>query len=155
LSSHAHGTWFSLCLLTWALILPRSAEGQVGLVSRVAQVTLVAHAVPGGRLPSLGQIRQIRHGGVRETAALVRFSTNAGYRLVVKRLGRTGSRLWVKSASGEYQELTANAPVTVVLQPRGSGEEECEIRFREDDLERGEPAAAPLIRYDLVMSPTL
>jgi len=138
-----------------ALSLPQYAVGQVGLVSQAVQVTLVARAAPSGRLPRPGEIRQVRRGGVRETAALVRLSTNSGYRLLVKRLGGAGSRIWVKSATGEFQELTANAPVTVVSQPRGGGEEQWEVQFRQEESERGEPAAALPVRYDLVLSPTL
>jgi hypothetical protein len=148
-------TYLLLCLAA-ILGLSQSAQAQVGLASSVAQITLVARAAPGGRLPDLDRIREIRRGrGIREGAATLRFSTNTAYRLIARRLANSGSRVWVRSAKGEYQELRADAPVTVLVQETPAQDMNWELQFRQETTDRSGPTAALPIRYDLVISPSL
>jgi hypothetical protein len=144
-----------LCLGA-VLCLPRSLAAQIGLASGVARITLVARAAPGGRISDLNRIREIRRGrGVREGSALLRFSTNSAYRLIARRLAGDASRVWVRSATGEYQEVRTDAPITVLVEKTPALEKEWELQFRQETGERSEETAAPPVRYDLVIAPSL
>jgi hypothetical protein len=56
---------------------------------------------------------------------------------------------------GEYQEVRADAPVTVLVQKTPAQNQEWELQFREETAERSEEPAALPLRYDLVIAPSL
>jgi hypothetical protein len=150
--------WMAPLLLSLGavLCLPMSLSAQIGLASGVARITLVARAAPGGRISDLNRIRETRRSrGIREGSALLRFSTNSAYRLIVRRLAGDESRVWVRSGMGEYQEVRADAPITVLVQKIPAVDKEWELQFRQEAAERSEESAAPPLRYDLVIAPSL
>jgi hypothetical protein len=145
-----------LLSLGTVLCWPTGLAAQIGLASGVARITLVARAAPGGRISDLNRIRETRRGrGIRQGSALLRFSTNSAYRLIARRQAGAGSRVWVRSATGEYREVRAGAPVTVLVQKIPAADKEWEIQFRQEAAERSEKSAAPPLRYDLVIAPSL
>jgi hypothetical protein len=139
-----------------ALGFGQSAQAQVGLTSGLAPVTLLARRSPEGALPTVGTTQELsRHGSVREMLATVHLTVNSGYRLVVRRTPGADARLWVRSAGGEFQELTSDSPVTVDRDGLGGGLREREIYFRVDGP-GSDSSLGPLpVFYDLVISPTL
>jgi hypothetical protein len=138
------------------LCFSQVAKAQVGLTSGPAQVTLMARRSPQGSLPAVGIARELnRSGSVRETLTTVRIVANAGYRLVVRRAPSAQSRVWVRSADGEFQEVSRDSAVTVDQGGRGGGERESQIHFRVDGPGTDNIPGQPPVFYDLVMNPTL
>ena len=104
----------------------------------------------------MGTTRELsRHGSVRESLATVRIVANAGYRLVVRRAPGAAARVWVKSANGEFQEVTSGSSVTVDRGEPNAGERESEVHIRVDRPGSDKIPDPPPVLYDLVMNPTL
>jgi hypothetical protein len=132
-----------------------TAEGQVGLRSDLAQVGLVARSVPRGTMQELALTAQMTTDGSGEGSVIVRLSTNSSYKLVVRGSGLpAGSRVWVRSADGIFQEVTPGMPVTVARYAAGEGERDHGVLYR---VESSTPLAPgrPPIRCELHIAPTI
>jgi hypothetical protein len=132
------------------------AEAQAGLGSAPVQVTLVARAAPRGSVGSLDEVRWTRRDGAREGTQVLRLSANTSYSLVVHGAQQPvrGSRTWVRSLSGEFQELRFGSSVTVARGQGGAVELEHPIHYRVESAAGGEPAQLP-VTYELRITPTL
>jgi hypothetical protein len=134
------------------LAITSGAEGQVGLTSGMTQVALVARVAPRGSIQGVSAQRETgKIGAVREVSVTVRMTTNTGYRLVVKATEVPAARIWVRSVTGEFQELTAGSSVIVARDTRCAGQWEREVRYRIEEL-AGAPAILP-VRYELAITP--
>lgn len=131
--------------------------GQVGMGSNVAQVSLVVRVAPKASIQGVGPaVRSSSNGPVTEASVKVRLSTNTGYRLVVVGLPSSrGSRMWVRSNTGEFQELTAGASVTVARESRTAGQLEREVSYRIESATGDDQVESLPVRYEVVVSPTL
>jgi hypothetical protein len=135
------------------LVFPPVARAQVGILSGVAQVALVAHVVSRASVQGVSGERVTgRVGGVRKASATVRISANTGYRLIVRRAGAPSSRVWVRAVTGEFRELTEGSSVTVAQGTYGAVESEREIQYRIEAA--GEEEGLP-VRYEMAISPQL
>ena len=123
--------------------LPQDAHAQVGITSGLAQVALVAH------VPTAASMQEVSVG--RQTARIL-ISANSGYRLMVKAVGVPTSRIWIKAANGEFQELTATASITVAREVYSAGQSEREIQYTIDS--KGGTEIIP-IRYEIAINPQL
>ena len=134
---------------------PQVARAQVGLTSGMAQVALVARSAPHGAIQGVSSQRETgRVGLVREASVTVRVSANTGYQLVVRGTGVPNSRIWVRAASGEFQELTAGSSVMVARGARAAGQWEREVSYRIESAAEDGPVELP-VRYEIVVSPTI
>ena len=133
-----------------------TADAQVGIRSGVAQVTLVARSLPQGTLQRVGGETWTRlDGGLREGSLTLRVSANSGYSLVVRGASQTaGSRTWVRSLNGVFQELTAGSSVTIARHPEGTLNLEQAIEYRVEPAAAGEQALPP-VTYELHIAPSL
>jgi len=131
-------------------------EAQVGLRSSPVQVALVARAAPLGSVNSLGDIRWTRREGAREATQVLRLSANTSYSLVVRGVQQParGSRTWVQSLSGEFQEVLPDSSVTVARGQGGGVELDHPIHYRIESAVGGRPAQLP-VTYELRIAPTL
>lgn len=130
---------------------------QVGLGSKVAQVTLMVPVDLRASIPGIGPvIRSSGSGAVTEASVKVSLWTNSGYRLVAVGLPLSrGSRLWVRSATGEMQQLVPGASVMVARERRAAGQLEREVSHRiESTADAGEIEALP-VRYEVVITPAI
>ena len=144
----------TVALLALGVTGPLAA--QVGLASSPAQVSLVVRAAAGGTIAALGTERPLATGTrYRDAAVVLRVGANSAYRLVVKGTEpvTSGRRVWVRSAGGEFQELTPNASITIA-RGKAAGEWERQVEFR---VESEDPAPRlPLpVRYELYIDPVL
>ena len=142
-------------LVTFGVILglPGVAQGQVGITSGLTQVALVAHVAPRGSIQGVSAERETsRMGALREASVTVRMSANTGYRLIVRSAGASTSRIWVKSTTGEFQELTAGSSVTVARDTHTAGQLEREVQYRIESA--GNSNSLP-VRYEIAISPQL
>jgi hypothetical protein len=135
----------------------QAAEGQVGLTSGMAQVTLVARIAPRGSIQAVGAQRETaRQGTVREVSVTVGLSANTGYQLIVRGTAVPASRVWVRSATGEYQELTSGTSVTVARDTRCAGQWQREVQYR---IETSDAAGSELqnlpVRYEIAINPVM
>ena len=132
------------------------AEAQVGLSSSPVQVALLARAAPLGSVHSIGDVRWMRREGAREATQVLRLSANTRYSLVVRGVQQPvrGSRAWVRSLSGEFQEVLPNSSVTVARGQGGGVELDHPIHYRIESAASGEPAQLP-VTYELRIAPTL
>ncbi len=90
-----------------------------------------------------------------EAVTTVRLSSNAGYRLIVRGLDGSTSRVWVRSSTGEFVLLTAGTSVPVAGALRGSQETLQDVYFRfEMPVSGGTPPPLP-VRYELAIDPTI
>jgi len=90
-----------------------------------------------------------------EAVTTVRLSSNAGYRLIVRGVEGSTSRVWVRSSTGEFVLLTAGTSVPVAGAPRGSEETLQDVYFRfEAPVSGGTPPPLP-VRYELAIDPTI
>jgi hypothetical protein len=136
------------------LALPRVLEAQVGLTSGMAQVTLVARVAPRGTIQGVSPQRETGNSGsVRESSVTVRLAANAGYQLIVRGTATPTSRIWVRSANGEFQELRAGSAVVVARDPRGGGEWERSVHYRIETSGNGAPLLP--VRYEIAIAPTI
>ena len=148
----------TLALLTAGLLCLRSAPAaaQVGLASASGSVTLVAHVDPRGSISSVTPPRETGQTELlREAVTTVRLFSNAGYRLVVRGLAGSTSRVWVQTATGEFVLLTAGAAVTVARNRRGSGEILQDVHFRFEAPVSGGTLPPLPVRYEIAIDPTL
>lgn len=131
--------------------------GQVGLGSNVAQVSLVVRVAPKASIQGVGPaVRSSSNGSVTEASVKVRLSTNTGYRLVAVGLPSSrGSRMWVRSSTGEFQELTPGASVTVARESRTAGQLEREVSYRIESAAGSEQAESLPVRYEVVINPAI
>jgi hypothetical protein len=98
---------------------------------------------------------QITTDGSSEGSVVVRLSTNSSYKLVVRGSGvPTGSRVWVRSADGIFQEVTLGMPVTVARYAAGEGERDHRLLYRVESSTPLTPRRPP-IRYELHIAPTI
>ena len=135
------------------LVAPRVAESQVGLASGLTQVTLVAHIEPRGSIQDVGALRETRSlSTAREASVMVRLSANTGYQLRVSPAGLPTSRIWVRSVTGQFQELTPGSSVTVARDSHRAGEWECEVQYRIESA--GDLNSLP-VRYEIALNPQL
>lgn len=144
-------------LTTGVLCLgPLPAAAQVGLASAVGSVTLVAHVDPQGSISSVTTPRPTSQTGLlMEAVTTVRLSSNAGYRLIVRGLEGSTSRVWVRSTTGAFVLLTAGTSVPVAAAARGSAETRQDVYFRfEMPVSGGTPPPLP-VRYELAIDPTI
>jgi hypothetical protein len=131
------------------------AEAQVGLRSSPVEVALVARAAPLGSVHSLGDVRWTRREGAREGTQILRLSANTSYSLVVRgaRQPVRASRTWVRSLSGEFQEVMPDSSVTVARGQDGGVQREHPIHYRIESAAGGDPARLP-VTYELRITPT-
>jgi hypothetical protein len=143
-------------LLAVLLSRPQGVQAQIGLTSGVAQVALIARIAPRGSIQGVGAQRETaRVGTMRESSVTVRMTANTGYQLVVKGTGTSSTRIWVRAASGEFQELTAGSSVTVARDTHCAGQWEREVQYRIEAPESAaDPAALP-VRYEIAINPVL
>lgn len=135
------------------LATPRVAESQVGLVSGLTQVTLVAQIAPRGSIQDVSAGRETgRIGSVREASVMVRGAANTGYQLMVRGTAFTTSRIWVRGVNGEFQELSAGSSVTVARGTHATGQWEREVQYR---IESAGDLNSPPVRYEIALNPQL
>jgi hypothetical protein len=147
-----------LGMLTTGLLCvgPLPATAQVGLASTVGSVMLVAHADPQGSISSVTPPRLTSQTGLlMEAVTTVRLSSNAGYRLLVRALEGAPSPVWVRSATGEFVQLTAGSSVTVAGAPRGSKEMLQDVYFRFEAPDSGGTLPPLPVRYELAIDPAI
>ena len=90
-----------------------------------------------------------------EAVTTVRLSSNAGYRLMVRGLEGSTSRVWVRSSRGEFVLLTAGISVAVARATRGSAEALQDVYFRfEAPVSGSTPPPLP-VRYELAIDPAI
>jgi hypothetical protein len=154
--SHSFGFRRMLSVVTLlGLASTAPLEAQVGLSSGIAQVALVVRVPPRVSMLSVdsgGEIR--RRDNVSEGSVNVRFTANTSYRLVVRANHlHSGTRVWIRSAQGDYIEISAGQSVTVA-HDRGSGAPlEREVSYRIESVEQGQ-RGLPL-RYEVLVDPLL
>lgn len=142
-------------VLGGSLVLVGSLEAQVGISSSAVPVTLLARVPlqgsleglliqPGIGLPGKG------HGGT----VTLRVSANSGYRLVVRGGGGfpPDARIWVRSVSGEFQEVIQGSSVVVADDAHPAGVEERRVEYRIQGA--GDETALP-VRYELQINPAI
>lgn len=132
------------------------AAAQAGVESNVAQVALLVRVPLEASIRSVGPaVPSGRGGSVTEESVVVRLRTNTGYRMMAVGLPSSrGSRIWVRSAGGEYQELVAGSSVTVARELRTAGELEREVSYRVESAGGDRVESLP-VRYDVVVTPAI
>ena len=132
------------------------AEAQIGLRSAPVQVALVARAAPLGSVRSLGDVQWTKREGAREGTQVLRLSANTSYSLVVRGVPQPerGSRTWVRSLGGEFQEVLPDSSVTVARGHGAGVELEHPIHYRIESPAGGKAAQLP-VTYELRIAPTL
>ena len=147
----------TLARLAGLLCLQSSvAAAQVGLASAIGSVALVAHVDPHGTISSVTPPRETgRTGLLREAVTTVRLFSNTGYRLIVRGLAGSTSRVWVQAATGEFVPLTPGGSVTVARKTRGSGETLQDVHFRFEAPVSGGTLPPLPVGYEIAIDPTL
>jgi hypothetical protein len=121
----------------------RSAQAQVGIRSGISQVSLLARSTPRASIET------------DNPSFALRLTVNTGYSVVVRGLrpAGPGSRIWVRSAEGVFQEITDGSAVTVAHDGAGRVDLE-QVQYRIESLEP--PPAGTLPLYcELRIAPTL
>ena len=145
---------FRFGLILVSLALPRDLQGQVGLTSGIAQVTLMARVAPRGAIQAVSPEQETAtSGSIRESSVTVRLAANTGYQLIVRATATPASRTWVRGANGEFQELKAGSAVVVARDPRGGGQWERSVHYR-IEASGSETPALP-VRYEIAIAPTI
>jgi hypothetical protein len=143
-------------LVVGLLVQPQGVEAQIGLTSGMAQVALVARIAPRGSIQGVSAQRETgRVGTMREASVTVRMSANTGYQLVVKGTGASTSRIWVRAANGEFQELTAGSSVTVAQDTHCAGQWEREVRYRIEAQDAAGDLTVLPVRYEIAINPVI
>ena len=130
-------------------------KAQVGISSGIAQVNLVARVPLRASMPGVSSVRDTAgKGRVSEGSVMVKFLANTTYRLVVRGTDlHTGSRVWVRSGSGDYTEVKAGQSVTVGRGGETGEPAERKVSYR---IESSEEGVQPLpLRYDVVVDPSI
>jgi hypothetical protein len=135
------------------LLAPGSLAAQVGLPSGVAQVTLVARAAPQGSIQAVRASGINRAGGTRESSVDLRLLANATSKVVARSTGASAARVWVRAATGTFEELKAGIPVIVAQGSHFDGDQQ--VQYRIETPEDGQSSELPSIVYDLVIAPTI
>jgi hypothetical protein len=150
-------TRWTLALGIIALGRPAESAAQVGISSAVAQVALVARVAPRGSINGVSAPRETtRTGSLREATTTVHVSANTGYQLLVRGFAESTARIWVRAASGDFQELKPGSAVIVAQETHAAGQWDREVHYRIEMPDRGETPLAPLpVRYEIAISPTL
>jgi hypothetical protein len=145
------------CKLLLALALALTSRGgtdlqaQVGISSRVAQVSLVVRAPSHADMPRVSAPRTIgRRGDLTEAAVRLNLLANSGYRLIARGTAGSASRVWIQVDDDDYQELVPGRAVTLPQERRGGSERE--VRYLTDGSTS--PADLPL-RFELVIDPVI
>jgi hypothetical protein len=128
-------------------------HAQVGLTSGLARVTLVASTAQAGAIQSVSRVS----GGANaphDATLAVRMSANTGYSLMVRAVptARTG-RVWVRTLTGEFQELKPGSSVTVAREAQSAGTLEQQVHYRLDSP-ASEAADLP-VRLELRLDPVI
>ena len=147
-----------LGVLTTGLVClgPVPVAAQIGLASAVGSVTLVAHVDPQGSISSVTPPRLTSQTGLlMEAVTTVRLSSNASYRLIVRGLEGSASRVWVRSTTGEFVPLNAGSLVEVAHAPRGSQETLQDVYFRFEPPVSGGTLPPLPVGYELAIDPTI
>ncbi|HEX7337778.1 MAG TPA: hypothetical protein VF252_11280 [Gemmatimonadales bacterium] len=144
-------------LLVAALVGPAPMAAQVGIASNVAEVALLVRVPLEASVQSVGPVvRSSGSGQVTEASVKVRLSINTAYRLVAVGLpSRRGTRMWVRSSTGGFQELTPGAEVTVMRESRTAGLSEREVSYRIESAAGNQHAEALPVRYEVVINPAI
>ena len=140
-------------LAVLALACASSLEAQVGLSSGAARVALIVRVAPLTSMPAVSPAREIQsQEEMTEGAVNLRYSVNSPYRLVVRATdSHPTSRVWVRAAEGEYQEVIAGSSVTVTRGAHSAGPQEREVRYR---IESRRSLELP-VRFEIVMDPAI
>lgn len=151
------GTLRTLATLSVVLFArPQGVQAQIGITSGMAQVALVARIAPRGSIQGVSAQRETgRVGTIREASVTVRMSANTGYQLMVKGTGASTSRIWVRAASGEFQELTAGSSVTVARDTHCAGQWEREVQYRIETQESAGDLTVLPVRYEIAINPVI
>ena len=138
------------------LAMPQAVEAQGGISSGIAQVALVARALPSGSVRSVSGERVTgRIGSLRESAVTLETTSNNGYSLVVRGAAQLGAAsVWVRALDGQFQELKSGASVTVAQELHGAGHLERQVQYRIDSSVGNGSAALP-VYYELRINPTI
>jgi hypothetical protein len=140
-------------LLSLALIGQGSTDlqAQVGISSRVAQVSLVVRAPSHADMPRVSAPRTIgRRGDLTEAAVRLNLLVNSGYRLIARGTAGSTSRVWIQVEDDDYQELVPGRAVTLPRERRGNSERE--VRY----LTNGSTSSADMpVRFELVIDPII
>ena len=126
-------------------------QAQVGISSRVAQVSLVVRAHSHADMPRVSAPRTIgRRGDLTEAAVRLNLLANSGYRLIVRGTSGSTSRVWIQVEDDDYQEVVPGRGVTLSRERRGSSERE--VRYLTDG---GTSSADLPVRFELVIDPII
>ena len=130
---------------------------QAGMSSNISQVTLLVRVAPKASIQGVGPVvRSGSNGQMTEASVKVRLSTNTAYRLVAVGLpSNRGSRMWVRSTTGEFQELTPGGQVTVARESRTAGQLEREVSYRIESAAGNDQVESLPVRYEVVINPTI
>jgi hypothetical protein len=133
------------------------AEAQADLRSAPVSLALVARAAPRGSVRGLDEVRWSRRAdGAREGTQVLRLSANTSYLVVVRGVPQPvrGSRTWIRSVNGQFQEVIPGSSV-IVARGHGEGLElKHAIHYRIESPATGEPTQPP-VTYELRIAPTL
>jgi hypothetical protein len=87
---------------------------------------------------------------------MVKLSANTGYQLAVRAAERQASRIWVRSVTGQFQQLTRGSAVTVARDTHCAGEWEHEVHYRIEAEEKSDSSLYTLpVRYEIAINPQL
>jgi hypothetical protein len=137
-----------------------SAQGGPGaFVSNVAQVRLVA-VVP-ARVTPAASTRAAGVAWSRATGtgvASIGLAANTAYRVVAHRIERPYaeplSRIWIRTDTGQLRELRRGEPV-LVRRGRSGDDTTILVPFRLSPASDSATAGAPLLRFDVLVEPSL
>jgi hypothetical protein len=138
-----------------SLALAGRVEAQVGISSSAAPVMLVANAPLQGSLEGLVVQSGIGLPDQKHSGTItLRVSANGGYRLVVRGGGEfpPDARIWVRSVSGEFQEVREGSSVVVADDTHPAGVEERRVEYWIQGA--GDETALP-VRYELQINPSI
>jgi hypothetical protein len=129
-----------------------AAHAQAGMISGLAQVSLVVRAASHASMPAAGVPRRsVRSGTVTEAVVTLQLEANCGYRLVAHQGAGAASRVWVQ-VGGAYQELAPGSALTVSRERGGSSERE--VRYMTDASSATAFTEVP-IRFEMVVDPAI
>jgi hypothetical protein len=154
----------ALALFMGFLAWPGEIQGQVGILSRAAQVGLVATAPVRASMPGVSRLREGHAiGSLRQGAVSVRLSSNGGFRLIVRGIGdangarpHAGSRVWVRAVDGQFHEVKAGSAFIVARQDQQGGDYQPEVQYRIESSTSDREATRVLpVRYEVAVNPVL
>jgi hypothetical protein len=130
------------------------ADAQVGLTSGTARVTLVARTAQEGSIQSVSRVSGGENAPYASTLA-VRMSANTGYRLMVRAVPSAATgRIWVRTSTGEFQELQPGSSVTVAREAESAGASEQQVQYRIDSPPGAQAGDVP-VRLELRLDPVI